>query len=527
MKKFVLFLLLTLSVSNLVSAEESARCIEESSEMTFANASARCAYPKAEVDLEAVMAATVSPLNEDTPTVHTEISGDKNLSESRVWRAPSYTNQDKALGYSSTAFAVPKGMEKQVQFWVDIYTNYGTDQGVVHDSENIDLIYEVVNFKDIVSNGGLTTGAKEKMKQQRVDEIKKKYTNMLEKIQYVRSEADLSNEKEKMVWKYMNALEEPNKFQEAMQKNRMRFQLGQRDRMQEAIFFSGRYLEEMERIFREANMPVELTRLAFVESSFNVLARSKVGASGLWQIMPYTAKPYRYISAAVDNRNSPIEATKLATKLLRDNYRMLDSWPLAVTGWNHGPTGVRKMTESYKTRSIVELVENVRSRKSFGFASRNFYASFLAAIEVEKNALKLFPKVSWSYPLKAKSLKVPVVIKYKELLAWFGNDDEKAQVFNPHLTKQVRKQGRPIPVQTLVFVPSEKYSSVLVSLARKDRAIAAVVKETTSQIYKVSRGDTLIGIAKEFGVRLRDLLTHNDIDSASTLMQGQILKIPH
>ncbi len=527
MKKTVFLIAFGLLISNLVSAEESARCIEESSERTFADAATRCAIQRPEPDADAVMAATVSPLNEDTPVVHTEISGDKSLTDSRAWRAPSYANQEKTLGYSSTAFGIPKGMEKQVQFWMDIYTKYGTDSGVVHDSENVDLVYEVVDFKDIVSNGGLTVGAKEKLKQKRVDEVKKKYIAMLEKLENIKSENDLSNEKERMVWKYMNALDEPNKFQEAMQKNRMRFQLGQSDRMQAAIFFSGRYLEDMEKIFRESGLPIELTRLAFVESSFNVLARSKVGASGLWQIMPYTARPYRYISAAVDNRNSPLEATKLATKLLRDNYRMLDSWPLAVTGWNHGPTGVRKMTESYKTRNIVELVENVRSRKSFGFASRNFYASFLAALEVEKNADKYYSKVTWSHPLKAQALKVPAVVKYKELLAWFDNDDEKAQVFNPHLTKQVRKQGRPIPIHTLVFVPTEKYSNVLVSLARKDRSVAAAAKETAEQIYKVTRGDTLAGIAKEFGVRVRDILHHNDMDSASKLLPGQILKIPH
>lgn len=527
MKKSLLFILVMFLVSNLVSAEESARCIEESSEKTFADAAARCAIQRPEPDAEASMAATVSPLNEDTPTVHTEIAGDKTLTDSRAWRAPSYANQEKTLGYNATAFSTPKGMEKQVQFWMDIYTKYGTDQGVVHDSENIDLIYEVVNFKDIVSNGGLTVGAKEKLKQKRVDDAKKKYTAILEKLENVKAESDLTDEKEKMIWKYMNALSEPNKFQEAMQKNRMRFQLGQSDRMQAAIFFSGRYLEEMEKIFRESGLPIELTRIAFVESSFNVLARSKVGASGLWQIMPYTAKPYRFISAAVDNRNSPLEATKLATKLLRDNYRMLDSWPLAVTGWNHGPTGVRKMTESYKTRNIVELVENVRSRKSFGFASRNFYASFIAAIEIEKNASKYFSKVIWSHPLKAQALKVPTTIKYKELLGWFNNDDEKAQVFNPHLTKQVRKQGRPIPVQTLVFVPTEKYSSILVSLAHKNRSVATAAGEAADQIYKVTRGDTLIGIAKEFGVKVRDILRHNDLESANKLLTGQTLKIPN
>lgn len=482
--------------------------------------------PPAATD-EPLFSTNASPLDEDNPVGATAVSGDRNLTDARPWREPSYAHQEKALGYGSETFSIPKGMEKQVQFWVDIYTKYSTDQGVIHDSENIDLIYEVIDFRDIVNNGGLTVRAKEKLKQKRVRDAEKRYAAMLEYFRTVKSVDEISGEREKRIWTYFESVDEPNKFREAARKNRLRFQLGQKDRMQAAIFFSGRYLEDMESIFRENDLPIELTRLAFVESSFNILARSRVGASGLWQIMPYTARPYRYITSSVDNRNSPLEATRLAVRLLRDNYRMLESWPLAVTGWNHGPTGVRKMTNTYKTRDLVDLVENVRSRKSFGFASRNFYASFLAALDVEKNAKKYFSQVSWSQPLKAKTFKLPVAIKYKELLAWFGGDDEKTQVFNPHLTKFVRKNGRSIPARTTILVPEEKYSVILVALGQKDRVVASAVSEEKDRTYKVEPGDTLIGIAKEYGIKVQDLLSQNGIESASKLLPGQLLRIPN
>lgn len=354
----------------------------------------------------------------------------------RQWRAPIYTEQVSALGYSATAFAVPKGMEKQVQFWVDIYTKYNTHEGVIHDAENVEKVYQVVDLT------GLKT---EKEKQKKIDDVKK-----------VISEGLATQE----------------------EKDRLRFQLGLKDRMQDAIFYSGRYLEDMEKIFRDAKVPVELTRLVFVESSFNIMARSKVGASGLWQIMPYTARPYKMMSPAIDQRNHPMEATKFAARLLSSNYRMLDSWPLAVTGYNHGPTGVRKMTEKYETRELGELIANVRSRKSFGFASRNFYASFLAALEVEKNAKKYFETVVWSKTLDHQELKLPVAVKYKQILAWFDGDDRKAQVFNPHLTYKARK-GHPIPAKTVIAVPKDKYNVALISLARGDRSIAMEEKKAS------------------------------------------------
>nr|BFD60750.1 hypothetical protein CKG001_28570 [Bdellovibrio sp. CKG001]BFD64163.1 hypothetical protein BdHM001_28440 [Bdellovibrio sp. HM001]BFD68357.1 hypothetical protein HAGR004_33790 [Bdellovibrio sp. HAGR004] len=352
----------------------------------------------------------------------------RNPEESRPWRAPVFSGQESFLGYHDEAFAIPKGMEKQVQFWVDIYTKYSTNQGVIHDAENVETVYEVVDLTGLVG---------ERAQQKKIDEVKKVIG------------LKLSQE----------------------ERDRLRFQLGQKDRMQDAIFYSGRYIEEMEKIFRDAKVPVELTRLAFVESSFNIMARSKVGASGIWQIMPYTAKPYKMITPTVDKRNHPMEATKLAAKLLRQNYGMLQSWPLAVTGYNHGPTGVRKMTENYKTRELGELIANVRSRKSFGFASRNFYASFLAAVEVEKNANKYFGSVVWSKPLDAQDLKLPVSVKYKEIVSWFDGDDRKAQIFNPHLTFKARK-GHPIPAKTVIAVPKDKYNVALISLARRDRMVA-------------------------------------------------------
>lgn len=347
------------------------------------------------------------------------------ITKGRPYREATFSGQSKALGYSSTAFSTPKGLEKQVQFWTDVYTKYSSSDGIIHDSENVEKIYRIVDLSGLKS---------EKERQNKIDEVKKEIAAGLK---------------------------------DSAEVDRLRYQLGLKDRMRDAIFFSGRYLEDMEDVFRKENLPIELTRIVFVESSFNILARSKVGASGLWQIMPYTAKPYRMISSAVDKRNDPIEATKIAAKLLRQNYNMLQSWPLAVTGYNHGPTGVRKVTQTYGTREIGELVTSVKSRKSFGFASRHFYASFLAALEVERNAKKYFGNsVVWSEKLEAKHFKVPKPIKWKEVVAWFEGDDTKAQVYNPHFTYSARKGGM-IPRHSIVKLPRERYEVVKNSFDKK------------------------------------------------------------
>lgn len=407
----------------------------------------------------------VSTVEEDSPIVQTEVAGGKTLTGHRPFRVPDYSGQEKALGYSDEAFQVPKGMEKQVAFWKDIYAKYTTEEGVIHDTENLELVYAEIDFKPIIKDESLSARQKAKQKKKLVEDKKKEISEILKKLAKVSSPEGLS-EPELKVWKMFENINEPDKFKEAAEKGRLRFQLGQKDRMQSAIFYSGRYLENMEQIFKQANMPIELTRIVFVESSFNVLARSKVGASGLWQIMRYTARPYRMITSGTDLRNQPMAATKLAARLFEDNYRMLNAWPLAITGYNHGPTGVRKMTEKYKTREIVDLIQNVRSRRSFGFASRNFFACFLAALEVERNALKYFPKIAWSQPLDAEEIKLPINVKYKDLLTWFDGDDEKAQVFNPHVNRPTRRNSVTIPAKTVISVPKDRYDQALITLAR-------------------------------------------------------------
>ncbi len=394
----------------------------------------------------------------DTPVTHEEIAGDRNLTASRPWRATDFTVQAGALGWTPEIFGVPRGLELNVKFWTDIYTKYTTDQGVVHDAENIDLIYEELDFTAIMMRTDISIYKKESLKMKQVKESKARVVALLNKFEKLEDSSILEGE-EKRIWEYFLKLDDKKKFKDAQEKNRLRFQLGQRDRVIQGIFFSGRYLEEFEKIFKEAGLPLELTRLPFVESSFNVLARSKVGASGLWQIMKYTGRGHLTINQAVDKRNYPTDAAKLAAKLLRGNYKMLEAWPLAVTGYNHGPSGVSRLTKLHKSKELGDLFPK-GAKKRLGFASRNFFASFVAVLEVERNAPKYFGNVLWSQPLASFEVNTPFEITYKDILRWFDNDDHKAQIYNPHFTTEARRGRVKVPKGTRVLVPVGKQEVV-------------------------------------------------------------------
>src|SRR5260370_27657202 len=92
---------------------------------------------------------------------------------------------------------------------------------------------------------------------------------------------------------------------------------------------------------------------------------------------------------AVDDRLDPFRSTEAAAQLLAYNYRLLGSWPLALTAYNHGAEGVRRAKDTLGTDDIVRIVRTYKGR-TFGFASRNFYVSFLAALEIDRNPERYF-----------------------------------------------------------------------------------------------------------------------------------------
>ncbi len=125
----------------------------------------------------------------------------------------------------------------------------------------------------------------------------------------------------------------------------------------------------MQKIFRAEGLPAQLAYLPLVESSFNIRARSGAGAVGMWQFIPETGKKFMRIDDKVDERRDPMASTRAAARLLNENYRILGSWPLAITAYNHGTEGIFRAIESVGSRDLVELIRHYRS-PTFGFGNR-------------------------------------------------------------------------------------------------------------------------------------------------------------
>jgi membrane-bound lytic murein transglycosylase D len=191
---------------------------------------------------------------------------------------------------------------------------------------------------------------------------------------------------------------------------RIRFQLGQADRFKEGLIRSSTWETHIAETFANRGLPPELAVLPHVESSFNAAAYSKVGAAGLWQFMRSTGRRYMRVDDAVDERLDPYRATEAAAQLLAYNYRVLGSWPLALTAYNHGAAGMRRARETVGTDDFVKINRTYNSR-TFGFASRNFFPSFLAALTIDENPEKYFGALDRRPEQKFREVTMPAYVR--------------------------------------------------------------------------------------------------------------------
>jgi membrane-bound lytic murein transglycosylase D len=329
-------------------------------------------------------------------------------------------------------FSADERLKKAVNFWVGIYTQYDTSQGLIHDAKYVDHVYEVIR-------PSMARAAK------------KKWKDVLLSLHRKKDQPDTWTEDEKKVAKMFEDISEPNKFLNAAHRKRMRFQLGQKNQFIAGYKSAGRYLPMMEEVFKKEGLPVELTRLPFVESSFNLKARSKVGASGIWQFMRSTGRLFLRVDDAVDERNDPIRATEAAARLLKMNYESLGSWPLAVTAYNHGRKGIMRAVRKVGTSDLETLVAEYRTR-SFGFASSNFFVELLAAIESEKR----LSGIDRDPVVEGVEVRIPDFIEFNELCRFLSLKTDVLKELNPALSDAVLKGRLLIPAGYVLRLPADK-----------------------------------------------------------------------
>ncbi len=266
-------------------------------------------------------------------------------------------------------FPVYPAIQANVDFWEKIYTRYSTSEAVIHDSHDLTKIYGVIPIVDY-----LLPGARQ-FNEPILEIAKLRCCAILTHL--AKGIPPVSKEERQIAAMYKGA----GKSQLLKARESIRVQIGQKERFRAGVIRSGAYLKEIKRIFRSYNLPEELAYLPHVESSFNPDAYSKAGASGLWQFTRTTGKEYMRIDHIIDERQDPIIATHAAAKFLKRNHSVLGNWPLALTAYNYGTSG---MARAKKDKGSYEKIFQDYQEGYFKFASRNFYPEFLAALRAAK-----------------------------------------------------------------------------------------------------------------------------------------------
>jgi len=377
----------------------------------------------------------------------------------------------RAVGQGKSAeaspFPVPAGLEPTIEFWKKIFTQYSTRELIFYDSKDPSKIYKVMRIG----------------KRRRIRSLVRR-----ERMKIVRQHGLKS-------------------------RRRVSAQRGAKENFVLGMERSERYLEQIQAILRERDLPVELAYLPLIESSFRVDARSRAGAVGMWQLMRRTGQRYLRITSTVDERKDPLESTRAAASLLAENYDIFGNWPLAITAYNHGQNGIRRAVSKVGSDNLMEIIRKYKSRR-FGVSSKNFYAEFVAAVEIAKRDEVYLPDLEYYTPVKIAELKLDQPISVSFLLRFAGVSRQQFLAWNPALSRRIRI----IPKWYRVKVPAEQLE---VFAQAYEKAVTGPWVR-----HQVARGETLSHIAKAYRISIGEIQSLNGLSNVHLITIGQQLKIP-
>ena len=291
------------------------------------------------------------------------------------------------------------------------------------------------------------------------------------------------------------------------------------------------YFPMFEKHLDQYDVPLEMKYLAIVESALDPTAKSRVGATGLWQFMYTTGIQYKLkVSSYVDERQDPLKATIAACQYLSDLYKIFGDWDLALAAYNSGPGNVAK---AIKRSGGYRNYWNIRPflpRETASYVPAFYATMYLFEYQKEHQLIADAPQIRH---FETDTIHVKESVSFDQISETTGINAELLQLLNPSYKLDI------IP-----FIEGKNYAITLprkntFSFLDKEQEIYALAKEDASKRekplpkyfemdkrirYKVRSGDFLGRIANKFGVRVSDLKRWNRLKT-SRLKIGQRLSI--
>ncbi|XOF33162.1 MAG: transglycosylase SLT domain-containing protein [Candidatus Electrothrix sp. YB6] len=405
-------------------------------------------------------------------------------------------------------FPVYSIISPNILFWEKVYSKYTGSQGILHDKNDLNIIYTIIDLVPRNAPGAA------KINEQLIRLVRLRYQNMLNKFADGKKPG---TKEERRIFALFKGKTRAYTFREAAEN--LRLQHGLKDTFRKGVIRSGAYMPLIKKIMRARGLPQELAYLPHVESSFNLNAHSKAAAVGLWQFTKYTGREYMTVNELVDERFDVYLSSVAAANFLKENYRQLGSWPLALTAYNYGRAGMVRAQKKWGTfpRIIAHHETGI-----FKFASKNFYAEFVAALRVAKrlendrSLIKERPWINVTFRLRGYAA-------VKKLCDYFKISRANFERLNPALRDPVLEGRKYIPKGTLIRLPATKRIRQRIQ-SMPSRLFHA--RQIRDKEYKIKEGDTLIAIARKFKLSVQELMQANGLSGKAIIRCGRTLKIP-
>jgi membrane-bound lytic murein transglycosylase D len=413
-------------------------------------------------------------------------------------------------------FPRPASLEPAIRFWKDVFGRWNQDHVVFFDGRDLSRVYEIRRLPP--SDG---TRLRERERESLRAAWKQDLRADLETLGRSSVDYDALTGRRYRLFTLWDGSRDPETYRSAAET--IRSQRGTREQFAEGVARSNRYLKAFRRILAEEGVPQELVFLPHVESSYRWNARSSVGAVGMWQFMASTARKYIVVDQAVDERLDPFTAARAAARYLKDAKEELGTWPLAITSYNHGVDGIRSAILATGTRDIANIIARYDG-PLFGFAGRNFYPEFLAAMEVAEALIANPEDLELDSPTVFGTFSLPAYVKVPHLLSAFGLKAEELRRMNPsisghawsgdlHLTKGMDLK---LPAGT-----ERRAEAAFAGIPPEDRPL-----QRPERTYRVRHGDSLGLIAARHRTTVHVLQRLNGIRNPNLLRVGTLLRLP-
>jgi membrane-bound lytic murein transglycosylase D len=272
-----------------------------------------------------------------------------------------------------------------------------------------------------------------------------------------------------------------------------------RERIQKALERSGKYRPMILKILKEYNLPEELVYLPIVESLYNAYDVSHAGAVGIWQLMPELSRGMGLkINYWIDERRDPEKSTRVAARYLKELYFLFDDWHMALAAYNRGENGLIRDLKFSNATNITELSK----RKAVPLETERYVPQFIACSLIGANPEKYGFNVQYEKPIDVDTVTVNNIIDLKVVAKCAGISVETLRSLNPALKAwctpyNYAKFHLKLPAGT-----GEVFAANIVQ--EKD------LNPSSGFIrYRVSRGDSLVKIAKKFDTTIRAIMEDN------------------